>query len=119
MAGGLEVTPLSDALGAAIGGLDLGTPPDAATASRLDALLARHLLLLFRGQSLTPQRMLQALKGGEYDGVIDERLNPDGPATDGLETPTPMPEMQLTAADASASPVEICSGRSPMIALPS
>lgn len=52
--------------------------------------------------------MLKALTGGEYDALIDERLGPaagdadgkpgkdaavdDGPKTDGMETPTPMPE---------------------------
>lgn len=35
--------------------------------------------------------MLERLKAGGYDDLIDERIN--GPATDGLETPTPMPEM--------------------------
>jgi len=56
-----EVSALSDALGAAITGLDLRTPPDAATAARLDALLARHLVLVIRGQSLSPQQMVAAL----------------------------------------------------------
>ncbi|MGH0030995.1 MAG: hypothetical protein ACQGVC_14470 [Myxococcota bacterium] len=49
--------------------------------------------------------MLKALTGGEYDDLIDERIGTateaeseevaadDGPKTDGLETPTPLPEM--------------------------
>jgi hypothetical protein len=36
-------------------------------------------------------RMLAGLKAGEYDALIDERLEGDGPATDGIETPTPSP----------------------------
>lgn len=50
--------------------------------------------------------MLKSLTGGEYDSLIDERLDTgkakpepttevdDGPKTDGLESPTPMPEME-------------------------
>jgi len=56
-----QVTRLSDALGAEIVGLDLGAAPDSATAARIDALLARHLVLVIREQSLTPAQMLSAL----------------------------------------------------------
>jgi hypothetical protein len=60
--------------------------------------------------------MLKSLKGGEYDDLIDERLGKavdgksgkagkktapsveEGPKTDGLETPTPMPEVESDAA---------------------
>jgi hypothetical protein len=38
-------------------------------------------------------RMLASLKAGEYDALIDERLEGDGPATDGIESPTPPPAL--------------------------
>ena len=52
--------------------------------------------------------MVESLKAGEYDALIDARLG-DGPATDGLESPTPMPEIGVregagqTGADAQAN----------------
>ena len=36
-------------------------------------------------------------KGGEFDALIDERLGGDSPATDGIETPTPSPELERHA----------------------
>lgn len=59
-----ELTPLSPALGASVGGLDLGAgPPDTGVIARLDALLARHLVLVIRDQSLDPPTMLRVLAG--------------------------------------------------------
>ena len=59
-----QVTPLSPALGASITGLDLGAgTPDAGVIARLDALLARHLVLVIREQSLDPQAMVRVLSG--------------------------------------------------------
>lgn len=63
-------------------------------------------------------KMLAGLKGGEFDAVIQERLNPDGAntasddddqvtdgqITGGLETPTPMPEVGASAGAESAEP---------------
>jgi taurine dioxygenase len=56
-----EATRLSPALGLEISGLDLRDGLNASTASQLDALLARHLLLLFRDQDLAPVQMHAAL----------------------------------------------------------
>ena len=56
-----EVTPLSPALGLEVTGLDLRDGLDATTASQLDALLARHLVLVIRDQDLDPAQMLAAL----------------------------------------------------------
>jgi hypothetical protein len=65
--------------------------------------------------------MLKSLTGGEYDDLIDERLGTeamavngkdkkkkgaeadDGPQTDGLETPTPMPDVKSEAPARSGS----------------
>ena len=46
------VTPLSDALGAEIGGLDLSEPLAAPVIEALRAAFHEHLILLFRGQDL-------------------------------------------------------------------
>ncbi len=46
-------------------------------------------------------QMLERLKTGGYDAVIDERLL--GVPTDGLEAPTPLPEM--AAEDSPPAPV--------------
>jgi len=47
------VSPLSDALGAEIGGLDLSEPLDAPVVEALRDAFHEHLILLFRGQDLT------------------------------------------------------------------
>ena len=57
----MQVTPLGDVLGAEITGLDLAAGPDTGTASALDTLLARHLVLVIRDQRLDPPGMLRAL----------------------------------------------------------
>ena len=57
--------------------------------------------------------MLEGLKSGAYDAVIQERLNPEGASTDprfeeavtdGLETPTPMPEIEESPRPEPAQP---------------
>jgi taurine dioxygenase len=57
----MQISPLSQALGVEIAGLDLADPPDPATAARLDALLARHLVVVIRDQRLDTEPMLRAL----------------------------------------------------------
>ncbi len=52
------VTPLSDALGAEIGGLDLSGPLDAPVVEALRGAFHAHLILLFRGQDLTWQQQI-------------------------------------------------------------
>ncbi len=52
------VTPLSDALGAEIGGLDLSEPLDAPVVEALRAAFHEHLILLFRGLDLTWQQQI-------------------------------------------------------------
>jgi taurine dioxygenase len=58
-----DVAPLSSALGAEITGLDLSEPPSRAVAAQLDALLARHLVLVIRDQALDPATMVRVLAG--------------------------------------------------------
>ncbi len=50
---GFTVTPLSDALGAEIGGLDISEPLAPSVVEALRAAFHEHLILLFRGHDLT------------------------------------------------------------------
>jgi taurine dioxygenase len=50
----LRTRPLTSGFGVEVEGLDLAEPLDAATAAALRALFDRHLVLLFRGQRLSP-----------------------------------------------------------------
>lgn len=50
-----DLEPLSPALGARIGGLDLAQPLTAPVVAALTAALHEHLVLFFPGQSLSPQ----------------------------------------------------------------
>ena len=52
--------PLHGALGLAVIGIDLGAPIDAETGGNLQRLLARHLVLVFPDQSLTPEQCVAA-----------------------------------------------------------
>ncbi len=54
----LQVVPSGAALGAEIRGIDFSQPVDHATRSRLVELWHEHLVLLFRGQELTPEQCL-------------------------------------------------------------
>jgi alpha-ketoglutarate-dependent taurine dioxygenase len=54
----LEIRPLAGAIGAEIAGLDLGEDLDAATVALIRRAWLDHLVLFFRGQELTPQRLL-------------------------------------------------------------
>ena len=54
----MKVTPITGALGAEIDGIDL-TDLSAASLSEIDELFARHLVLCFRNQSLTPASLLE------------------------------------------------------------
>lgn len=58
----LIVRPLHPALGAEITGLDLGAGVDAPTRAVLERALADHLVLVFRDQTLTPERFLTAAR---------------------------------------------------------
>ncbi len=54
----IEVTPFNGALGAEIGGLDLARTPKPAVFAEIRAALARHGVIAFRDQSLTPEQHL-------------------------------------------------------------
>ena len=61
MAGSLDLQPLGTCIGAEVKGLDLRAPPDCALAEALDAALAEHIVLVLRGQSLTPEQYRAAM----------------------------------------------------------
>lgn len=51
--------PLSDCMGVEVVDYDLGRPPSAETMEALNGLLARHSLLLFRGQDIDPAGQIE------------------------------------------------------------
>jgi taurine dioxygenase len=54
-------TPLSNALGIEVTGLDLSKPVDPSIAADLEAALIEHLVMVIRGQALTPPELLKAI----------------------------------------------------------
>lgn len=54
-------TPLSDALGIEVSGLDLSKPIAPAIAADLEAALIEHLVMVVRDQHLTPPELLKAI----------------------------------------------------------
>ena len=63
----LTVVPMQQPLGAEILGLDLGNADDA-TVTKLEALLAKHLVLLFRDQKITDAELVAtSAKFGKLD----------------------------------------------------
>jgi taurine dioxygenase len=84
---GLTVTPLPQALGARVEGLDLTRALDAATAERLRAAWLENLVLFFPGLGLTEQQhvalgsvfgALAATTQGSDDKRSHEALGPNG-----------------------------------------
>ena len=82
----MKITPLSDALGAEVEGVDLKTPQDAATIEALRAAFSEYLVLVVRGQDeLTPEHQMRFC---EFFGALGKRSRPaeerpesaDGPA---------------------------------------
>ena len=70
---GITVTPLSDALGAEIGGLDLREPMDEATRAEVIDAWHEHIVLLFRGQDLDQDAQLRF---ATQFGSVGERSRP-------------------------------------------
>lgn len=58
----LKKTPLADAIGIEIEGLDMSAPLNEADAAALRAALAEHLLVVIRGQKLSPSAFLAAVR---------------------------------------------------------
>jgi taurine dioxygenase len=71
--GGGAVRPLPPCA-AEVAGVDLARPVDAATRAALQALMARHRILVFRDQRLAPEDQVRAL-ALFGDNVLDESRN--------------------------------------------
>ena len=71
----ITVTPLSDALGAEIGGVDLARALDRDTVAALRAAWAEHIVLLFRNQDFSAE---DQLRFAGYFGSVAQRKLPDG-----------------------------------------
>ncbi|MEE8516655.1 MAG: TauD/TfdA family dioxygenase [Alphaproteobacteria bacterium] len=77
----MTVTPISDALGAEVAGLDLaGEVPDATIAAIRDAL-AEHLVLVFRDQKLSPPHQIAFTRrfGDPVRRISGDFLHPEYP----------------------------------------
>ena len=84
----LQVTPLAEPLGAEIGGVDLSEPMDDSVFKEIHEAWLEHLVLRFRGQSLTdPQLMAFSRRFGELD--------PPGPNPYGRPFLADHPEMNV------------------------
>jgi len=70
----ITVDPLTPAIGAEIGGVDLAAPLDDTTFAEIADALARHLVIFFRDQKLTPA---QHLAFGRRFGAL--HLHPAAP----------------------------------------
>jgi taurine dioxygenase len=66
----IKVTPFSPACGAEIGGVDLARDLPDETIAAIKAAWAQHLVLVFRGQSITQE---QQLRFAAHFGVLGER----------------------------------------------
>src|SRR5882762_11797010 len=67
---GIEVTPLSTACGAEIKGIDLTRPLSAAAIATIKEAWNRHLVLVFRGQTLSQE---DQLRFAAYFGELGDR----------------------------------------------
>ena len=74
----ITVTPISGALGAEVGGIDLREPFDDATQAEVDHAFLEHHVLFFRDQQLEPERLLAfGCRFGELN-VLQPLVGPDG-----------------------------------------
>jgi taurine dioxygenase len=69
----IEVTPLTNVIGAEVAGVDRRRPLDDGTRAELRDALRRHLVLFFRGQPLTDDEQLRFASnfGEPYDPYLD------------------------------------------------
>ena len=69
----LDVTPLSQALGAEVRGLDLREPLDASTVAEIEDAWHEHIVLVFRDQDFDQEAQLRF---AEQFGALGERARP-------------------------------------------
>ena len=82
----ITVTPLSEAIGAEISGVDLAAELDPATAAAIKTALAEHVVLLFRNQDFGPEDQLRFAR---YLGPVADRPKPAGYLTPKSSNRTP------------------------------
>jgi taurine dioxygenase len=77
----MKITPLSNALGAEVRGIDLGAQLDDATFATIHRAFLDHCLLVFRDQHLTPEQHIAFSRrfGPLTEHVIDQFLLPGYP----------------------------------------
>ena len=78
----IVVTPLSPACGAEISGVDLTGPLSAETVAAIKDAWGKHLVLVFRGQSISEE---QQLRFASYFGNLGSRKK--APGTGGAPRP--------------------------------
>ena len=88
----IGVRPLTPAIGAEIGGIDLSRPLDEQTLAEVRRAFLDHLVIFFRDQRLTPE---QHLAFGRLFG--DLHVHPAAPSEPGY------PELMIIAADENSS----------------
>lgn len=77
----IAITPLADALGVAITGVDLAQPVSPSDQEAMTQALRSHLVMVIRGQSLSPQQYLTAIRlfGNTMPQHLTDWLMPDHP----------------------------------------
>src|SRR5258706_15228434 len=81
----ITVTPLSPACGAEIGSVDLTRPLSSATVDAIKEAWGKHLVLVFRGQTITQE---QQLRFASYFGELGDRKQAPEPLrgrTEGIQ----------------------------------
>jgi taurine dioxygenase len=72
----ITVTPMSDACGAEISGINLREPLDAATVKEIEHAFHEHVVVVFRGQDITEDE--QMAFANAFGGLGDRRRSPNG-----------------------------------------
>ena len=85
----VTVSPLSPVIGAEIGGVDLSQPMDRQIVEEISTTLMQHLVVFFRGQTLSP--VAQAIFSGQFGRLCTAQrasflVNEDAPG--GIGTPS-------------------------------
>ena len=72
----IEVRPVAGALGAEVHGVDLSGAVNADTVAEMRKAFLEHLVIFFRGQTLTPQRQLEV--AGWFGAQAPSGAGPQG-----------------------------------------
>jgi taurine dioxygenase len=78
----IKVTPLSNALGAEISGVDLTAPLDPETVTAMNKAWLEHLVIVIRGQQLSDE---DQVRFGGYFGPIGDYLRPGSLRSDAMK----------------------------------